>query len=621
MMFELLPKLRVCSTALLAVTALLLAGRIVAGDEVALPHDDLPAGRADHAAAMVDAYFGEYWKLHGVQPAPLVDDGLFLRRASLALCGVPATAEEARAFLSDPTPDKRARKVDELLGRSRYADYWAFRLRDWVIAMRDVKGQGVNTYTLYQYAREAMGENRSWARIADDLVNSQGNMVYDGEANFAIHFDAEPPELAGAAARMFLGVNIGCAQCHDHPYVDEWSQEDFWGIAAFFARTKRLQMNEGGPELEKRFPYTGRSEASVNTLVGGDLAIDGEGGEKRAIVDVDEGEVQLPNPEDPRTIAPKFLEQEGPSDPDAGSVPRRRQLVEWMTRRDNPYFARAGVNRFWLELTGRGFVPLPDGFSPIAHVAHEELLNKLAAEFAAHDYDLKWLMRTIVNSQVFQLTTGDDAHPGSDHWEFAAIQPLDGDQWHDSVLRVTGEEGRLRQLAEQAHPLFQEERNRRLNERREKLLIAERNLRENGYAARADAIADPEDTPAVVAVSFEGVDRDGLKKLRDDYQRAGRRLKETRSQARISLGPTGTSLLRMNGQLISDSLRDGAVKNQIAALPTPAQRLDAVFLHVMNRLPTAPERLALEKEVSEASEGRIADLMWALMQSTEFQTR
>jgi hypothetical protein len=292
-----------------------------------------------------------------------------------------------------------------------------------------------------------------------------------------------------------------------------------------------------------------------------------------------------------------------------------------MRRPDNPYFARAAVNRFWLELTGRGFVPVADGFSPIATVAHEALLDQLAAGFVAHDYDLKWLMRTIVCSQVFQLSSGDDSRLGEEHWEVAAVLPLNGDQWHDSVLRTSGAEAKLLELAAELDPLLQEGRNRRLAERRDLLLTAEHNLRQHGYVMRAERVPDPEDIPTVMPVSFEGIDREALTKLSKRYQAAGRELRETRTQARLSLGPTGTSLLRMNGKLISESLHDGDTKTEIANLPTGSARLHSAYLHVLNRTPTLAERQALEPLLEEENADRVTDLMWALMQSTEFQTR
>ena len=179
-----------------------------------------------------------------------MDDSTFLRRASLALNGIQPTADEVRAFINDASSQKRLHKVDELLRRSRYADYWAFRLRQWVRELREVKGQGMDSKTLYFYAREAMGENRSWARIASDLINSQGNIKYDGSANFAVQLSGEPAELGEGTARMFLGVNIACAQCHDHPYVDEWERMSYWRFASYFARMEVKGF--GGDKLASR---------------------------------------------------------------------------------------------------------------------------------------------------------------------------------------------------------------------------------------------------------------------------------------------------------------------------------------------------------------------------------
>ena len=196
-----------------------------------MPHQQLPSGGIEHSATTIDRYFTELWNQQKLGPIGIIGDAAFLRRVSLALNGTPATAAEVRAFLADNSANKRQAKVNQLLSRSHYADYWGFRLRDWITALREVKGQGTNLTTLYQYGRQAMAENRSWARIATDLIATQGNIAIDGRANFGVYFDGEPNEYADAITRLFLGRNLACAQCHDHPYISDWKQEHYWGLS------------------------------------------------------------------------------------------------------------------------------------------------------------------------------------------------------------------------------------------------------------------------------------------------------------------------------------------------------------------------------------------------------
>jgi hypothetical protein len=582
------------------------------------PHQQLPSGRCDHSAALIDKHLQAAWTARGVTRSPQISDASFLRRVSLALNGIPPTAEEVIAFLDDNSDAKREAKVNELLSRSRYADYWAFRLRAWITTLREVKGQGTDLTTLYNYCREAMAENRGWDVIARDLLATQSNIAIDGRGNFAVYFDGEPNEFADAASRFFLGTNLACAQYHDHPYVDEWKQESYWGMAAFFARTETWDFNVvGAAKYEERFPEIGRSESSISTLPGGDAAIDGGGGENRAVADLDEGEIDLPNSTARGRIMPTPLGREPFVNPDTGDRSRRDQLVDWIVAAENPFFARAAVNRIFLEMTGRGFIDTVDGFSPNANanVQHEELLNRLATEFTSWDYDLKWLMRSVALSRMFQLEQGDES--GMKSWHCALRRPLNSDQWHDSVLRATGEERRAYAWARQVEPLLIEERNARVQRRAQLIPAAAARLRQGKkFAFLADRLPSVDADPTLIDVPSDDKDRERLNQLRKQYADFGHRIRDSRA----SMSDTSSALLRMNGPLIASSLREGPAAQAISEETTPDARLDAAFLRVLGRYPTETERAALRPTVAEANRQSAANVMWVLMQTTEFQT-
>ena len=205
---------------------------------IRLPHTDLADGKSTVSVDLIDDYFKQYWKQNKIKKPKAVDDYTFARRASLTINGVSPTFEELQSFANDPAKNKRSAFVDKLLKNSRYADYWGFRLRQWILELREVKGQGANFTTLYNYTRKAFAHNYPWDKIAYDIVATQGAIKWDGRSNFGIYFDGEANEMSDAAVRLFLGQNIACAQCHDHPYVDEWKQESYWGLAAFFARVE-----------------------------------------------------------------------------------------------------------------------------------------------------------------------------------------------------------------------------------------------------------------------------------------------------------------------------------------------------------------------------------------------
>ncbi|MBN80593.1 MAG: hypothetical protein CMJ70_10675 [Planctomycetaceae bacterium] len=584
-----------------------------------VPHQRLPGGGIDHSAQTIDRYFTELWQQQKLTPIETIGDAAFLRRVSLTLNGTPATAAEVRAFLADSSPNKRQTKVNQLLSRSHYADYWGFRLRDWITALREVKGQGTNLTTLYQYGRQAMAENRSWGRIATDLIATQGNIAIDGRANFGVYFDGEPNEYADAITRLFLGRNLACAQCHDHPYITDWKQEHYWGLAAFFARTESWDINViGKDKFDERFPDVGRSETSISSLPGGDAAIDGGGGENRAVADVDKGEVRLPNADGTEDITPAPLGGSPIQNVDTLKRNRREQFATWVSHKENPWFATTAVNRFWLELTGRGFVATPDGFSPDEEVLHASLLTRLANDFTKQGYDIKWLIRSIVLSQVFQVPHGDD--PAADTWwHRAPRRKLNADQWFAAVLRATGEEKRIYQLGEQAAPLLIEERNGRIHSRVRLLREGAEKIRQGPFAYLADRLPPAEEL-ALLAADVENKHREALTKVRREYADAGAWLKQMRAPARRAMSPASEALWRMNGPFVSQCLSRGLTVPHIATLPDADRRLDTIYLSTLGRLPAGSERKRFSSSPVSTEPAQIASFFWAFLQSTEFQT-
>ena len=566
------------------------------------PHRALPAGAEDHGAQLVDVHFDAVWAAAGLKPAPRIDDATFLRRASLALNGVPPAVDEIDPFLRNTDPAKHQKKVGELLTRSRFADYWGFRLRHWVTDMRDIPGQSTNVGMLYFYARQAMAENRGWDRIARDFLATDGDITQHGFANFAMYFDCEANEMADAAGRLFMGVNLACAQCHDDPHHREWTQDTYWGLAAYFARLKIIGP-AGNPEgeYEKRFPFLGLPDTAVTTLPGGDSAVDGHWGDIRAVVARNEGEVKLPDPKVEKVMLPTPLGAHPITNIEAKPRSRTRHFVDWLVSPDNPYFARAAVNRVWHELYGRGFVDRPDGFTPGAEVLHQRLLGQLSLEFARRQHDLKWLMRTIVLSRVFQqpsVTRQDEESRARDTWHLAPARRLNGDQWHDSILRAAGDESRLYRMAAELRPLLDEERRARLDR--------------HGESAQSDG--------EEVGEELTDAQRQKLDGLRKSYNGVGNELMKTRQRAREGMSPTNESLMQMNGRLIARALDYGDAVAEIAGLPTPEARLERAYQRCLARSPTPDETRTLLDALSEGSVEAARDVLWALLQTTEFQT-
>ena len=589
-----------------------------------MPSKKLPEGKKQHAASVIDSYFEGYWKEQKVRPAGEINDAQFLRRLNLVLHGAPTTAKELKDFLKNPSPDKRRKTIDDLLKSSRFADYFAFRLRQWVVDLREVKGQGTNLTTLYQYFRQAVAENRNWATIATDLIQTQGNIALDGRANFGVYFDGEPNEVADAASRLFLGTNLGCAQCHDHPWVDRWKRKSYWGLAAFFARSEMWDINVVGKDkFDVRFPDVGRAETSISSLPGGDASIDGGGGENRAYADVGKGEVTLPDPEDPQkstVIMPTPLGGKPLKAADSGALSRRGQFAAWVVGPDNRRFPRSAVNRFWHELLGRGFVARPDDFRPDMLPKHDKLLDRLADGFRQRQYDIKWLIRTIVSSRVFRLAA--EAVEGSTdkHWHGSLRRQLNSDQWHDSVLRVTGENRRALTIAKQLQPLLTEERVLRLQKRRKLIIEGAKKIRKGPFPHLAKALPSIDSVPQEKKAKLSGKDRTRLKPLRGQYEELGKRFEASRSRARRSMSPTTEALFRMNGDFVTGAINDGMAAQEISKLATPQERLDRIYLTVLGRQPTPAEKKKLVPFLTKFKKHAIPDLLWVLIQTVEFQS-
>jgi len=468
--------------------------------------------------------------------------------------------------------------------------------------------------------RESLAENRKWDVVARDLLATQGAIKKDGRANFGIFFDGEPNEYAEAAMRLFLGTNLACAQCHDDPYVDQYKRESYWALAAFFGRIAMWDGNLVAAErFTERFPEIGRSAQSISTLPGGDAAIDGARGENRALADLDEGEVEMPDPGNPRTMIPTPLGGQPIANADEGVKTRRELFADWVTGPQRHNLARAAVNRYFLELTGRGFVDRPDGFAPNKTVRHGTLLDRLATEFVKHQFDIKWLIRTIVLSKAFQLQSAED-HGASETWHAAVHRTLNSDQWCNSVLRVTGREDAIYGLGGQLRKLLKEEIFQRVQQRRKLLAEGAENLRAGPFPHLADRLPPAPEPVTGPSPAITDPERAQLSELRQKYVAVGQGLGKQRSRARAAMSSTSESLMKMNGPLVAESLSQGTRVAEIEALDSPKARIRLAFLSVLARPPRVEETQRLLPWANNDATLQVSDLLWALMQTSEFQS-
>lgn len=405
---------RVASAAL-AAAAVLTMSVAQAADRVASPSS--AAVLAVEIDRQIDAMLLE----KQVVAAPPASDAEFLRRVSLDIAGRIPTATRAAAFLDDSDPDKRAKLIDELLADSAYGRHFAVQWTNLIDACGSPPQSMRSGFA--EWLTAAFNAGRGWGAIVRDLLSSEGTST-ESATWFVRANLREPNLLAGTSAQFFLGLRIQCAECHDHPF-DSWTQEDFWGYAAFFGRVREVAVEKGKKLAEGVDP----KKRPANAPPGAFIAIPSEGGAKGA----------------GRLVTARFLGGDRPELPDDGPV--RPQLAAWVTAADNPYFARATVNRLWAHFFGRGFVDPVDDFRFGGNFVHEPLLNRLAAEFAASGHDLKHLIRALTLSRAYQRASraarpaaDADAEPDDDPALFARMQVkvLRPEALHESLLVATG---------------------------------------------------------------------------------------------------------------------------------------------------------------------------------------
>jgi len=346
----------------------------------------------------IDRLVAEKWDRLRLSPSPPADEATWLRRVYLDLIGKLPTADEARAYAVNTDPQRRLRLVDELLEREEHADFWALKWADMLRVNRDDLGPK-SAYHYHQWLRRAWRENRPYDRLIRDLITAQGSSERNWAVNFYKAFK-DPNDLTVAVSQVFLGVRLECAKCHHHPY-EKWGQDDFYSLAAFFPRLQRK--NGVGTDVEF---YVS-----------------------------DKGAVKHPRTQEEMT--PRVL-LGAPEETKQDADPRRR-LADWMASPDNPYVARAFVNRVWANLMGRGLVEPVDDMRETNPATNEPLLQALAQDFIAHGYDMRHLIRSIVSSQTYALASTSDGANARDlqNYSRAYRKRLSAEVLFDAVCDVT----------------------------------------------------------------------------------------------------------------------------------------------------------------------------------------
>ncbi|MHB1426145.1 MAG: DUF1549 and DUF1553 domain-containing protein [Gemmataceae bacterium] len=340
-------------------------------------------------------------------PSPRCDDAEFVRRIYLDITGHIPSADKAAAFLNSRDPNKRTELINELLDSGDYgkhqADIWQA-----LLLPRNSDNRFLPFDKMTEWLEEKFNDNMPWDQMVRHILTAKGDTDKNGTVLYFLA-NAAPDKLTDNATRMFLGVQLQCAQCHNHPFTD-WKQDAYWGMAAFFTRVRI----EGNPRQAVR--------------QGGSVSIN-ENGKGRPI--------RLPI--SAKRVPPKFLQGEQPKLDSADAY--RPVLADWMTSSKNPYFSRAMVNRLWAQFFGRGIVNPVDDMHEGNRPSHPQLLADLSAQFAANGFDIKFLIRALCNSTAYQRTSrpvagNRDANP--ELLSRMAVKVLTPEQLYDSLVQVVG---------------------------------------------------------------------------------------------------------------------------------------------------------------------------------------
>jgi hypothetical protein len=303
-------------------------------------------------------------------PSPPADDVTFLRRAYLDTIGKLPMADEVRSFVVDQKPNKRERLIDSLLSRPEFVDYWAYQWSDVLLVNGSVlRPEAVKAF--YGWIRKRVEENTPWDEFARQVITARGSSLENGATNFyALHQDAE--SMTENVSQAFLGLSIGCAKCHNHP-LEKWTNDQYYAMANMFARVRAKGW--GGE------PRNGDGSRTLFVADHGDLVQPSKG---------------VPQP--PAPLDAKPLSENDPED-------RREYLAEWLTSPMNPYFARSITNRVWANFFGIGLIEPIDDLRLSNPASNEELLSAASKFLVEHKFDLKALMREILQSSAYQRSS------------------------------------------------------------------------------------------------------------------------------------------------------------------------------------------------------------------------
>jgi len=474
-----------------------------------------------------------------IQPSPVVDDAAFLRRVSLDLTGQPPTPQEVRAFVADASKAKRAAVIDKLIATPAYVDHWTLKWGDLLQNNRKYLGEK-GAFEFREWIRDSIAQDKPYDRMVREMLEARGSSYENPAANF-YRVTRDPKPTMEKTTQVFLGVRMVCAQCHDHPF-ERWTQNQYYEMSAFFSAVGLRPGYEVGEEIlyDQRQDY------------------------------------DMKHPKDSRVMNPKFIVPANWGGSGAVPTDQRRRLAyaEWLTAKDNPFFAKSTVNRLWSYFFGRGIIDPVDDIRASNPPSNPALLDALTKDFVDHNFDLRQLMRTIANSRTYQqsIATNEWNAQDADNFSHAVPRRLSAEELMDALALATG----VRPVFPDAPP-----------------------------DTNAEQVTDPH------------VGKDGFLDL------FGRPLRESSCECeRRSDLSLPQALNLVNGKTISDAVADanGRIARAVLAGRPDRELVEELYLGSLSRPPSS-EELAKGLKYLETGAGRAAraqDLLWALVNSKAF---
>jgi hypothetical protein len=333
-------------------------------------------------------------------PSEICDDGTFIRRLTLDITGRLPTAEEMKDFMASKDANKRAQLTDRLLDSPEYAEYFANK---WSALLRNQRTQPTyarGSYLFWSWIRDSFADNKPFDQFAREVVAASGSLDQHPPVAWYRQVKEAKAQMEDVA-QLFLGTRMQCAQCHHHPF-EKWSQQDYYGFAAFFANVSRKTATAKDEEII----FNKRGAAQMTNI-------------------------RTKQPVMPTSLGSEAAKLRPEQDP-------RLELANWMSKKDNPFFAHTLVNRYWKHFFNRGLVEPEDDMRETNPPVNPELLSAMAAEFVKSGYDLKALARSIVTSTTYQLSAVPNAHNAKDRQNFSRYYPkrLNAEVLYDSVNRL-----------------------------------------------------------------------------------------------------------------------------------------------------------------------------------------